>query len=281
MKTFKFNPVQLSIMLTLQDKFNSSLKADWIDFEQQPERDDVLAIICESGESIEHFGFKWWKKQTPDLAQVKMELVDIWHFFMSEMLRVSYGASKALALSDGGDLDHFPHYQIKEHVFSSVTACITQAKCNHFETEIRGQQTYQFLDHKKSFLFNLLKPVYDEKPVDSSALDSLGSIMNFSFLRSAQDFFACMDSVGMTFEDLFIWYIGKNALNAFRQKNGYKEGTYIKVWNGREDNEYLTDYLSKVSKVDQGFDSETLFDNVLEEMQLKYNSIALPNTKAP
>jgi dimeric dUTPase (all-alpha-NTP-PPase superfamily) len=149
MKNFKFNALQLSIMLTLQNTFNSSLNPDWIDFEKQPERDDVLAIICESGESIEHYGFKWWKSQSPDLAQVKMELVDIWHFFMSEMLRVSYGSSKNIASLEDGSLDHFARSQVKEHVFSSVAACITQAKCNHFETEIRGEDSYNFFNHKK------------------------------------------------------------------------------------------------------------------------------------
>ncbi|TNF45193.1 MAG: dUTPase, partial [Epsilonproteobacteria bacterium] len=28
----------------------------------------------------------------------------------------------------------------------------------------------------------------------------------------------------------------KNILNQFRQDHGYKEGTYIKIWNGEEDN---------------------------------------------
>jgi hypothetical protein len=30
--------------------------------------------------------------------------------------------------------------------------------------------------------------------------------------------------------------MGKNILNQFRQDHGYKEGIYIKVWNGEEDN---------------------------------------------
>jgi hypothetical protein len=119
----------------------------------------------------------------------------------------------------------------------------------------------------------MLKPIYD-KPVDLTAFSSFGDIMNFQFSKAAEDFFACMGSVDMSFEDLFLWYIGKNALNAFRQKNGYKQGTYIKVWSGREDNEYLTDYLSIVSKVDQGFCSDSLFDSVMEEMQRKYSTHA-------
>lgn len=36
--------------------------------------------------------------------------------------------------------------------------------------------------------------------------------------------------------DLFIHYMTKNVLNGFRQDNGYKDGSYKKVWNGLEDN---------------------------------------------
>ena len=34
-------------------------------------------------------------------------------------------------------------------------------------------------------------------------------------------------------------------LNRFRQNNGYKEGTYIKVWNGNEDNVVMMDIMDK------------------------------------
>jgi hypothetical protein len=44
---------------------------------------------------------------------------------------------------------------------------------------------------------------------------------------------------GMDFDQLTLRYIGKNMLNRFRQDNGYKKGTYIKVWNGQEDNVHL------------------------------------------
>jgi dimeric dUTPase (all-alpha-NTP-PPase superfamily) len=49
---------------------------------------------------------------------------------------------------------------------------------------------------------------------------------------------------GLTGDDVFKLYIGKNVLNTFRRANGYKEGSYIKIWNGREDNEVLTEILA-------------------------------------
>jgi hypothetical protein len=41
---------------------------------------------------------------------------------------------------------------------------------------------------------------------------------------------------GLNIDTLYRLYIGKNILNKFRQDHGYKEGTYIKIWNGKEDN---------------------------------------------
>ncbi len=47
----------------------------------------------------------------------------------------------------------------------------------------------------------------------------------------------------MSSDELFRQYVGKNILNFFRQDHGYKEGSYIKEWQGQEDNEHLVEIL--------------------------------------
>lgn len=60
-------------------------------------------------------------------------------------------------------------------------------------------------------------------------------------------------------------YVGKNALNRFRQSHGYKDGSYQKTWNGEEDNVHLERILaSKPAAVD------SLFDWVLKELKAAY-----------
>jgi dimeric dUTPase (all-alpha-NTP-PPase superfamily) len=68
-------------MLTMQDKMNARVHEKWVeqDFEW------YRAIWIECGELIEHFGYKWWKKQDTDLEQVQLEIIDIWHFGMSAL----------------------------------------------------------------------------------------------------------------------------------------------------------------------------------------------------
>ena len=50
--------------------------------------------------------------------------------------------------------------------------------------------------------------------------------------------------------DIYYYYMGKQTLTRFRQDNGYKDGTYIKIWGGREDNEFLTDALESGIEID-------------------------------
>jgi hypothetical protein len=53
-----------------------------------------------------------------------------------------------------------------------------------------------------------------------------------------------MALIEMDFDSLYRTYVGKNVLNFFRQDHGYKDGSYIKVWQGREDNEHLVEVLA-------------------------------------
>ena len=73
---------QLTIMLDLQDKMNKKVHPQWHtqDFAW------FRAIWIECGELVDHYGYKWWKKQTPDMGQVQLEVVDIWHFGLSMLI---------------------------------------------------------------------------------------------------------------------------------------------------------------------------------------------------
>ena len=55
------------------------------------------AIWVECAELLDHYGWKWWKHQTPDLEQVQLELVDIWHFGLSDLLARAVPAAQIAA----------------------------------------------------------------------------------------------------------------------------------------------------------------------------------------
>jgi hypothetical protein len=54
----------------------------------------------------------------------------------------------------------------------------------------------------------------------------------------------------------------------FRQKYGYKEGTYIKIWHGIEDNKVAVELASEIN-----FD-ENYEENLWKALEDKYNTIS-------
>jgi len=73
---------QLATMLKLQSEMNTKVHADW----RQQNFEWYRAIWIECAELLDHYGWKWLKKQTPDVDQIALELVDIWHFGLSILL---------------------------------------------------------------------------------------------------------------------------------------------------------------------------------------------------
>jgi dimeric dUTPase (all-alpha-NTP-PPase superfamily) len=73
---------QILTMLELQDSMNSKVNNDW----RQQDFEWYRAIWIECAELLDHHGWKWWKKQKPDVNQIALELVDIWHFGLSLLL---------------------------------------------------------------------------------------------------------------------------------------------------------------------------------------------------
>lgn len=51
---------------------------------------------------------------------------------------------------------------------------------------------------------------------------------------------------GLTIDDIYKIYMTKYVLNQFRTNNGYKEGTYTKIWNRQEDNFWATKFADSL-----------------------------------
>jgi dimeric dUTPase (all-alpha-NTP-PPase superfamily) len=185
MNTFDYRArgVMLATMARMQDEHNRQVHPEWRLQGYQYYR----AIWVECAELLDHFGWKWWKHQAPDLAQVKLELVDIWHFGLSELLRTDTLHDELVHLFvDGGQTD----------------------------------------------------PEGFRESVERLAA---GTLIGKNF--RTEDFAAAMAALPMDFDELYRLYVGKNVLNHFRQDHGYKQGTYRKLWSGREDNEHLIELL--------------------------------------
>jgi dimeric dUTPase (all-alpha-NTP-PPase superfamily) len=77
----------LAAMLELQERMNRKINPQW----RAAGYDFLRAVLVEAVEALEHYGWKWWKHQPPNLEQLRIELIDIWHFLLSHTLVATAG----------------------------------------------------------------------------------------------------------------------------------------------------------------------------------------------
>ena len=204
-------------MANMQDSHNKQVHEQW----RTQGYEYYRAIWVECAEMLDHFGWKWWKKQAPDLQQVKLELVDIWHFALSEMLRAD---------------------NLSDNIALQLQAAVNPASVDE-----------------------CADPVQFRLAIEDLAASSL---VSKSF--AVEPFMRAMQTLPMTYAELYSMYIGKNVLNRFRQEHGYKDGSYEKVWSGREDNEHLVEVMEQLMAQDDAGDG--LQDKLYAGLLARYPS---------
>ncbi len=105
-------------MLDLQNKINEKVHPHW----REQNFEWYRAIWVECAELLDHYGWKWWKKQSPNQAQIELELVDIWHFGLSILLS-NYDIEKSISLISEGIIDQRGSGKFRENLedFTSNT----------------------------------------------------------------------------------------------------------------------------------------------------------------
>ena len=105
-------------MLDLQNKINEKVHPHW----REQNFEWYRAIWVECAELLDHYGWKWWKKQSPSQAQIELELVDIWHFGLSILLS-NYDIEKSISLISEGMIDQRGSGKFRENLedFTSNT----------------------------------------------------------------------------------------------------------------------------------------------------------------
>ena len=78
-------------------------------------------------------------------------------------------------------------------------------------------------------------------------------------------FLTVMKIENFSIDDIYSLYIGKNCLNQFRQDNGYKDGTYIKIWDGEEDNIFMHNAINKMQGI--------TYSELYESLEKKYATV--------
>ncbi|TKX32185.1 dUTPase [Campylobacter aviculae] len=216
-------------MLKLQQKLND--ETNGLGWEEGYTKEGKLiswrrCIYMECAELIDSFAWKHWKNisEPTNWENVRIEIVDIWHFILSLLLE-----------NKKKDQDF--------SLFSTEIASIGEFKdfCN---------EENKPSDNKNEIysILNDIELIIHKCSGFKLELDELLSV-----------YFTLAIKCGLNLDSLYKIYIGKNVLNIFRQDHGYKNGTYVKNWNGKEDNEILNEILKTE------FDYEKIYNRLEEE----------------
>jgi len=223
-------------MLQLQDRLN--VDTNGVDWRKDITKNGKIinwkrCIYMECAELIDSFPWKHWKsiEQNIDFKNIEIELVDIWHFLMSYLLKF-YEPNMLVGL-------------IKE--IYSTKSDIKIPKIWKRDDNLKIDDYIDIFEDLMAFA--LIKS--DEKNYHEAFLEH---------------FFKACESIGLDFDRLYGLYIGKNVLNQFRQDHGYKNGEYKKIWNNKEDNIVMQEILEKEENID--FNSlyqklKKIYDNCL------------------
>lgn len=151
---------------------------------------------------IDSFPWKHWKniELEPDWDNLQIEVVDVWHFIMSlaieNYFKTLRGGIEDIA-NDVSEMEAFSKVQTDALDFAEQDAVIEKVE-------------------------NIMRIVLAKDNLDLEALFA--------------EFFDLVVMSGLNLDTLYRLYVGKNILNQFRQDHGYKDGSYIKEWDGEEDN---------------------------------------------
>jgi len=204
-------------MLTLQQQLNDVTNGKGWEYGMTKNGKKIDWRRCsylECAELIESYPWKHWKNidAQPDYENIKIEAVDIWHFIMSQ------------ALSDYKTQDIGTIKDLAEHIKALPSFKAFQAEV------IPTQKDYYA---QIEVVEELMRTLFCDTSTDT---------LIEAFINVA------MQS-GLNLHSLYKLYVGKNILNQFRQDHGYKEGSYIKIWSGEEDNVTMQRILDKTPEI--------------------------------
>lgn len=216
---------QAQAMLSLQSKMNSKVDPDWLTARYPYLR----AVVVEGAEAIEHHGWKWWKQQACDLPQLQMEMIDIWHFILSELL-----------LNTDGD-----EARAAERLMQEITLLSGKSTINFDNRE------YRIKDIELVGKIELLIGLSVARRIEIALFDDL------------------IKDCELGWDELYRQYVSKNVLNFFRQDHGYKEGTYQKIWDSKEDNEHLVEIMQELDAGQSSYQ-----DELYDQLKSRYDRLA-------
>jgi dimeric dUTPase (all-alpha-NTP-PPase superfamily) len=189
------------------------------------------AMMVEAVELFDHLPWKWWKKSSG---------------------QVDYSQAKL----EGIDIWHFLLSRLIQESGEEAALALLEKAFDRHDEDVAVDLNPQVIRSSTRYLI-----------ADIAAVN-VGTNTNItSYLAS---FVTLISDLGMTVDELYTTYIAKTELNKLRWANGYGT-TYVKIWDGQEDNVWLSAYVETLD-----VNSPTFREKVAEGLQKQYAWVTRP-----
>lgn len=152
--------------------------------------------------------------------------------------------------------------EIDDALYNEFYDCIENDIATFFKNSLSSECNYKGNTTEVAeqlSLYAIKGSIFETKSKNNKLEDILFKEMLLSKILSIFNYLEC----SLSFNTVR-YYFGKNVLNKFRQDNGYKEGTYNKIWNGKEDNVAMLEIVHQLDVIN--------FDTVYNALKESYLS---------
>ena len=193
--------------------------------------------------------------------ETNLKINPYWHHTNYDWLRASWVEAAEL-------MDHLCYKWWKKQELNLKQAHIELVDILHFilsDALVRNIDVDELENVTQTMEFTSTNGYTKEQKLEAVeyfVFDIMTGVKEKTFNDYYASFFDLCKKLDLDFKTLYLMYIGKNALNNFRQEHGYKEGTYTKYWPCRipvvennfvnvnelktvEDNVYLEKFLAE------------------------------------
>lgn len=210
-------------------------------------------LISEINELQDSFPWKHWKDSTLNFDNVNTELIDIFHFAPSVVLTI---------------ITEYPTVRVP--IMISGFSIVDSSILNKYK--IDDTNGYTIIKNNMMEAATKISNFYVEETLGSS--ESRIALMPYAYdlMTDALIMYMMHNDIATPTEaidSIYAKYIIKNVLNSFRMSNGYREGTYIKMWNGVEDNDVAYGIVKNYTG-----DLDNLENALVESLNSQYALIA-------
>lgn len=251
----------IEIITNKQNKLNTELAGENYAFDLMTDKGKHInygdCLLSEANEIQDSLPWKHWKFGEFNRLNINTEIVDNFHFAPSVLLTIMARTEEYQKLSRDIYKNSAPLNNYRE------------------DLEIMCESEDMLYTYIKNNLFSLavnISNLYLAARVDAGLMmhpDRLASLSSLTLGILKNSLLLYMVNNNITdakeaIDSIYKSYLVKNVLNSFRNNNGYKEGTYKKIWNGEEDNDIAFRLASNATEIAPEDLEDYLVDNLTE-----------------